>query len=133
MTYGSGCGGPLGPLQLAASGLAIPGQTVTLTGSNLPVGQLGALMLGASSTTSSYGPLPLDLSVIGMGGCSLLQSMDVTDPFFATASVLGRPLPLPNDYAFVGFRLYTQMLMLDPLVPAGITTSNGARLSIGNQ
>lgn len=132
-TYGAGCGGPGGLLQLAASGLAIPGQTVTLTGSNLPVGQLGALMLGSSSSTSIYGPLPLDLSVIGMGGCSLLQSMDITDPFFATASTVGRPLPLPNDYAFVGFELYAQMLMLDPLVPAGITTSNGARIGIGNQ
>lgn len=132
-SYGAGCGGPAGPLQLAASGLAIPGQTVTLTGSNLPVGQLGALMLGASSATSSYGPLPLDLSVIGMGGCWLLQSMDVVDPFFASMSTVGRQLPLPNDYAFVGFRLYTQMLMLDPLVPAGITTSNGVRVRIGNQ
>lgn len=132
-TYGAGCGGPGGLLQLAASGLAIPGQTVTLTGSNLPVGQLGAVMLGSSSSTSIYGPLPLDLSVIGMGGCSLLQSMEITDPFFATASTVGRPLPLPNDYAFVGFELYAQMLMLDPLVPAGITTSNGARIGIGNQ
>jgi hypothetical protein len=77
-------------------------------------------MLGASSSMSIYGPLPLDLSVIGMGGCSLLQSMEITDPFITSASVIGRPLPLPNDYAFVGFRLYAQMLMLDPLVPAGM-------------
>jgi hypothetical protein len=132
-SYGLGCGGPGGLLQLAASGLAIPGQTVMMTGSNLPVLQLGALMLGASSTTSIYGPLPLDLSVIGMGGCSLLQSMEIVDPFVTTASTIARPLPLPNDYAFVGFRLYTQLLMLDPLVPAGLTTSNGVRVRIGNQ
>jgi len=133
VTYGAGCGGPAGPLQLAASGLAIPGQTVTLTGSNLPINQIGALMLGASNATSVYGPLPLDLSVIGMGGCWLLQSMEIVDPFFASMSTVGRQLPLPNDYAFVGFRLYTQMLMLDPLVPAGITTSNAVRVRIGNQ
>lgn len=131
--YGAGCGGPGGVLQLAASGPAVPGQTVTLTGSNLPVLQLGALMLGGSSSVSAYGPLPLDLSVIGMGGCSLLQSMEIVDPFVTTASTIGRPLPLPNDYAFVGFPLYTQLLMLDPLVPAGLTTSNGVRVRIGNQ
>ncbi len=131
--YGAGCGGPAGVVQLVASGLAIPGQTVTLTGSNLPVGQLGAVMLGSSSSTSIYGPLPLDLSVIGMGGCWLLQSMDITDPFITSSIVLARPLPLPNDYAFVGFKLYAQMLMLDPILTAGLSTSNGVRVSIGNQ
>jgi hypothetical protein len=59
--------------------------------------------------------------------------MEIVDPFVTTASTIARPLPLPNDYAFVGFRLYTQLLMLDPLVPAGLTTSNGVRVRIGNQ
>ena len=74
--------------------------------------------LGISNTTSSFGPLPLDLTVFGMPNC-----LSRVDPA-STSFVLGTnnsavySLGLPNNPGLAGIQIYTQALVLDPVTNA---------------
>ena len=73
VTFGNGCAGSLGVPGLLASRPAI-GQTLQLTLNNIP--SLALVLFGASNTSWSGGPLPLDLGVIGAPQCFLRVSTE---------------------------------------------------------
>ncbi len=136
--YGAACATVNGDVAVTSSTPRI-GQTWTLTYDNLPLNTLGMFVVyGFSNTVWNAQPLPFDLGVIGLPGCSLLASADVTNFVLATngataaSATIG--LPIPNNVAFLNTTLYTQGVVLD-LVGPDITfpgTTRGGRAIIGN-
>ena len=88
----------------------------------LPDGRLGGA--GVSNTNLGGLPLPFDLSVLGMNGCTLYTSLDVTLPM---TNLFGRaratvPIPLGRQ---PGLRFYNQAIVVDPGAnAAGLVLSN---------
>jgi PKD repeat protein len=117
--FGNGCTGSLGVPRLTPGTRQrlVLGATTNTTISNLPL-NAGIMLLGFSNTTSSFGPLPLDLTVFGMPGC-----VSRVDPA-STSFVLGAnntavySLGLPNNPGLAGLQLYMQALALDPVTNA---------------
>ncbi len=93
----------------------------------------GVFLIGFSDSVGPGGlPLPLDLGLIGAGGCSLLVSMDV-QVFFVTdangnAAV---PLPIPDNLALVDLPLFFQSLLIDGRSnPLGLSATRGIAIDI---
>ena len=91
----------------------------------LPVG--GALVatgLSASATTSGL-PLPLDLSALGMSGCSQLVDAFVVDFVSGGGGSATWSWTLPTQPSLFGAVFYNQAFVLDPAANAfGWTATN---------
>jgi hypothetical protein len=72
------------------------------------------MILGLSSTRSPFGPLPLDLSSIGMPGCSLRVGLDDTIALSGAHHQAILTLPIPNSLALLGGVVHLQALVPDP-------------------
>lgn len=122
---GAGCAGTLGVPSNVATSQPIIGTTSTWTFGNLPFG-IGVLILGASRVPG------LDLAIIGMPGCPLFASPDVTLTLVGAGTSASFPFPIPNNPTFLGIQLYTQALSLDlGLNPMGLGISDAAVALIG--
>lgn len=95
----------------------------------------GLMLLGFSATSWSGLPLPLDLSVLGAGGCELLVSPDLVLPFATTASGTGFVVyDVPNDLYLLNLAFYNQAMIAEPSANAlGYAFSNGGAAVVGNQ
>jgi hypothetical protein len=134
--FGAGCSGSNGTPTLAPAMGSLPkiGQTLTLEVGNGPLpNALAVVALGFSKTTAFGLPLPIDLTAIGMPGCTLL-----IEPFLNTGVGLVNgtgtyTLPIPNRMPLFGLALHHQAFVFDP--PAnqtGLTLSNAGEGVIGN-
>ncbi|HZN39677.1 MAG TPA: hypothetical protein VFD82_12785 [Planctomycetota bacterium] len=131
--YGAGCAGTLGVPGWAAVAGSRPviGTTLNTNVSNVPFG-IALVGLGFSNTQSGALPLPFDLTVIGMTGCSLLADPLVLDVAAGVAPNAAWSFAIPNSAAVLGIVLFGQGFSVDPSAnPFGITASNGARIKIG--
>ncbi len=132
--FGSGCAGSLGVPLIAAAPNARPalGATFDVVVSNLPFG-IAAMATGLSGSTTSAGfPLPFDLSVIGMSGCSQFVDALVLDLVSASGSTATWSWPIPNDGSLFGYRFFNQAFVLDPAANAfGFTASNAGIGALG--
>ena len=121
------------PLQVSTTNKPLLGQTVTIDTSSPPNLGLGVNFL---SLVQIPGP-GIDLGIIGAPGCAALT--DVNAGTGNAISNLGLPglslqssLPLPNNPALAGLRVFSQSAWLDATANAlGITTSNGLELVLG--
>ncbi len=116
--YGQGCASSSGTVKLHRGSPAKVGHPFTMFASNMQNGFLG---FGATQ-------LNIDLSVIGMNGCSLLTTMNGTLPMtsFGIGSAMSS-LNIPNNSALVGGRFFTQAVAIDPAANAlGMVSSNAA-------
>ncbi|MGE3173794.1 MAG: TolB family protein [Planctomycetota bacterium] len=85
-----------------------------LHGQNAP-SAIGMVVLGTSNQSWNAAPLPLPLDAVGMPGCTLFTSVDLS--FFVFAAAVGTydlTLPIPNDPAFRGVTLHAQTWLADP-------------------
>ena len=131
-TYGAGCAGTLGVPSNSASALPRVGQALSIDIGSVAAPELAVLLIGASNTLSAYGPLPLDLVILGAPGC-LVQTSDEIQLFGIGASnVVSYPLSIPNDPYFVGVSLYTQGLVFDAANALGLVASDAAAMTIGS-
>jgi hypothetical protein len=116
--YGTGCLGS-NNLSPRLRPMTVPdlGATAQLDVTDLP-GSSGFVYLGGglSDTTLGSLPLPLDLTSIGLTGCRAYMSNDVGVVLAHTAGTASWSLPVPNNAALVGFRMFLQALSLDPVV-----------------
>ena len=131
--FAPGCTGTAGIPGNAATSLPKLGQSLTVALTNLAgTTNVAFFVLGASRTTSSAGPLPLDLGVIGAPGCLLRTSLDVTLTATGTAGSALLTIPIPNAPSLLCGRLYTQALGLDAGANGlGATTSDAAAVILG--
>lgn len=131
--YGAGCTGTLGVPTLAAAAGSRPslGSVFQLNLGNLPL-DVGLVGMGFTDATSGPFPLPMDLTMFGMGGCSLLADPAVTSFVVGTANTATAVLGIPLDPGLQGLQIYTQGFSLDPTANgAGLTVSNAGRVRIG--
>ena len=131
--FGPGCPGTAGVPTNTASGPPQLGAAPTITFGNLPFPFIAIAVLGVSNTfTSGVVPLPLDLTVIGMPGCNLRVSLDVTLAVVGAGGSAGFVFGIPNQPNLIGYTFYTQGIVLDPgLNPFGFSASDAARAVVG--
>ncbi|MBN1631861.1 MAG: hypothetical protein JW990_19055 [Thermoleophilia bacterium] len=127
-TYGKGC--PGSSKLVPGPGMDGDAPYVSNTAWKLKVSDIAGasaafLWLGASSKSWSGIPLPLDLSFLGMFGCSVNSSWDfLLGSAVVTAGEASLGVPIPNNTALRGADLYFQWLISD-IVPSAVplTTS----------
>jgi hypothetical protein len=131
--YGAGCAGSIGVPQMTAQPGSRPmfGTTMTVDITNAPFG-IAVVGFGFSNTMSGALPLPFDLTILGMTGCSLLADPLVTDVAVGVPTTASYGLVIPLDTSLFGTVLYEQAFPLDVAAnPFGFTASNAARLKLG--
>lgn len=132
--FGSGCAGTLGQSLLSAATGSRPalGSTFTVEASNLPFG-LAVLDIGLSSTMTGGGiPLPLDLSFLGMAGCSLFVDPLATFVMSGAGSTASWSWALPSSQNLFGVAFFMQAFPLDLAAnPFGFTASNAGMGTLG--
>ncbi len=129
---GPGCPNPLGTSQLLAAAMPRIGQTMIVNITNVPA-QLGLMITGTSGSSSTLGPLPLDLTAVGMPGCFLRASLDLTDALFTFGQTASWSFNIPNQGGLLGLNFFHQAFVFSPgLNPFGGAMSSGAQWQIGN-
>lgn len=132
-TFGAGCANTLGTTHLLPATLPRLGTNLFVIADNLPY-NLGLMITGTSNTlTGGTTPLPLDVSFLGLPGCSLRVSFDLTQTLVGGGTSASYLLPIPNQSTLLGVQLYQQAFVLDPPLNAfGGSLSDAAMLQIGN-
>ncbi|MFO1078474.1 MAG: hypothetical protein U1E73_12190 [Planctomycetota bacterium] len=133
-TFGTGCPGSNGlPPRIAPLAVPALGGAVDFDVADLP-GYASAIVVAVGFGDQHWGnfTLPLELTPYGLPGCRAYTSADAA---FALAHQGGSAhvsLPLPNNPAFAGLRLYYQCFSADPQLanPAGGTTSNAGEATL---
>ncbi len=114
-------------LALAHSASARPviGTNITLQTNHVPpAGLLGATVFGLTQL-----PSPVDLSPIGMPGCSQYGTADASQVWIPVGGAGSTPFALPSSPAFAGISVITQAVALVPGINAtGALTSNAMLL-----
>jgi len=119
--FGTGCPGSVGPVVLQAPGGAPRiGTTHALTASPVAANSPYAVgVIGFSRDQSSIGPLPFDLSLVGMTDCQLWIDPASIDSLTLQGSVVHWSIPMPNRLDLVGVQFFQQVLVSDPAANAG--------------
>lgn len=124
--YGAGCQG----LALASGGLPRVGRA----GFNLRLDNVAATSpLGLFAFGSSALNPGIDLTLLGMAGCTGYVSLDI-GVFAGGLTAAGTSLfalPIPNNGALAGVTLATQGIAFTPATSLGLAASNGLSLTIG--
>lgn len=124
--YVTGNGRPL-VLRNQLGSQPVLGTTFQLEIADIRAGTVGgSLSLGATNPN-------LDLGFLGLVGCRLHASLDVSVPFAPVPPVTSLPLRIPNVNALVGRGLEAQAVLVDPSLGRAIPVylSNGAHLTFG--
>ena len=132
--YGTGCGSfPGVHLRPEARSLPVLGESFKMQILGLPSTTTAGLMaLGRSKTRFGAVALPLDLSSIGMKGCSLYSSFDIQFIFPIQLGLGSFTLPVPYWGQIKGSKAYLQAFGLDRAAnAAGLVSSNGLEMVIG--
>lgn len=132
--FGNGCRGSAGNPKLEAAPNEAPwlGETFVAKLTSLPKTSVAVALFGLSSQRIGSVSLPLDLRVIGMGGCMLYQSTELTRVLATSNGTAPILIPLPMMPQLAGATFYAQGLVLDRAAnPAGMTVSNAAGLHLG--
>jgi Tol biopolymer transport system component len=126
---GAGCAGSSGTPTLDRDPETLPwtGASFRLTGSGSPIGY-GLLALGSSGL-----PVPLPLDGLGLPGCSVTATVDVTALLASTPyTPWTATLAVPADPNLRGLPLWFRAMQFDPWANAfGAALSNGAQATIG--
>jgi hypothetical protein len=129
--FGPGCPGSVGQSHLVATTLPQLGGTLSLNVNNMQFG-IGLMIIGLSNTISGFGPLPVDLTGLGMPGCPLRVSLDATDAVVGVGTSATWNFPIPNSAPLIGFQLYTQCANFDTINPFGMVVSDAFGGIVGN-
>ncbi|MFY9343590.1 MAG: hypothetical protein WAT39_13930 [Planctomycetota bacterium] len=130
-SLGPGCPGSAGASMLTATQPPTLGNTFTCQVDHVPQG-LAALLSGLDAVNSPFGPLPIDLSFLGMTGCLGRIRTDVTQVAPSTAGIATFALAVPWRSELLGFRFYQQALLPDAAAnPAGLVLSEARAAVVG--
>ena len=131
-TFGPGCPGSLGVPTLTAASPPRVGQTVSVELQRLPQSQ-AIVFFGASNRfIGETFLLPVNLSFLGLTGCSLRVSPDVAVPVVGAGNSATLTFPVPAVPAFVGLVYYQQAIVPDPQSAAGLVMSDAATAVVGS-
>jgi hypothetical protein len=106
---------------------------MTFVGTNIAsASPFAMLLLGVSNANWLGVPLPLALDGLGMTGCALQTSLELTPVAAVSAGAASWDLALPPDPQLVGASLFGQVLAADPGVnPAGLVVSRPVAVTTG--
>jgi len=134
-TYGAGCAGSYGIPTIAPTAVGPRlSEPFVLDVAGLPTNALLVGIMGFSRTSWNGLSLPSSLAPLGMPGCQLLVSADLTMALAdrPTPNTARWTTPVPYLPALLGVDLHQQVLVHDPAAnAAGMTTSNASQATIG--
>ena len=125
---GPGCSGSLSKAPaLGAGGIPALNSTLVLNFSDHPASTSGILVLGRNDANFMGIPLPFDLGVLGMTGCSLYQDIKLSLNYTTNAQGTGSlQLPVPNVPSMAGVPLFWQGVVIAPGANTpGLLLTNG--------
>ncbi|HZL98922.1 MAG TPA: hypothetical protein VFD43_01605, partial [Planctomycetota bacterium] len=128
--YGSSCAQFLPPPTLHFTGSLLPGEYGAVHVAGAPPGGFVILHIGTSNTTSSFGPLPLDLNGIAgiPPGCQLLTSGNYRIILNAKPDgTLKMGFKIPSS---LGSDLYFQWAVIESVSPLSIVLTQGLHVSL---
>ena len=129
---GSGCPTSAGIASNTADALPRTGHTMIARIGNLPAPEAALFLLGFSNTTSSFGPLPFDMTAVGAPGCSGRVRPDANVLVFGANGSAAVQLAIPNTAAYLGMQFFTQALVLQSGLNAlGMAASDAAAATVG--
>ncbi len=134
-SFGIGCPSTAGPVSLNPVSMPYVGSDfVHEIGGASPSTFVGLIAFGLSNTLWSGLALPLDLTVIGAPGCSVLVSVDVAVVTILNNGAGTVSWSLPNQPSLIGQSFFTQGILLDPQSPLAfqIGASSGRQFTIGS-
>ena len=109
------------------------GQTFQLTVGNLGAAPFALVVHGLSTTLWNGVPLPVDLGLLGLPGCTLRTSVDLLQVAGATAGSAAVSLAIPLQPNLLDFRLHCQAVAVDLSLPQfALAMSPLGRMVIGN-
>ena len=125
--FGTGCPAAQ-PLTLNST-MPRLGTVWKLTGSQLEQGPGTAVFVfGTQAWLNGY-----DLGFIGAPGCSVYTNANlhliVDNPYWGTYA--NAQIPVPNNIGIVGAQLTAQLVAPSSVTPAGFSTSNGLKITVG--
>ena len=127
--FGVGCLGSINqPPALESPRRPWLGELFVSTITKVPPAAAAVALFGLSNTQWGSLPLPFDLRPIGMPGCYVYQSNNLSIPFLAGVVAIG----VPNSPELIGNMLHEQAVVVDPGANLlGLTTSNALTLTFG--
>lgn len=128
-----GCSGSLPRTHLVPLSLPLAGSQFSVCLTNLPA-NAAIMFTGLANRNSVFGPLPLNMTPLGLTGCTLYVSPDVLEFVSGVGGSATYSIALPmTSAALLGYRIYQQALVVDPGVNGvGAVLSDAATLSVGN-
>jgi hypothetical protein len=135
-TIGAGCPGPAGIPSLAAAPNSTPrtGNPFTVVLANLPSSPFNRpfLFTGTNRTTWGSMPLPVDLGLLGMPGCTAWIAPEFTAVLANSSGTASCTLAVPQATQLVGAVFHAQGAVLVPgFNGAGLVVSNAGTAVIG--
>lgn len=133
-SYGQSCGNLIEMGGVRARPWHVPylGMPVDLVLGATLQNQLAFLAFGYSSTSWNGIPLPLPLPAVGMPGCFLQVSPDVTVATAAAGWTIAMTLPIPYSAQLVGAEFHVQGFVFEPGAnPANLLSSGALTGRIG--
>jgi hypothetical protein len=113
------------PLAHGATTNAAIGQAYTINMSSIPAGSaFGAFVFGLTQ-------LSLDLSFLGMTGCTQYASTDFSTLLPLSSTTAQFTMNIPFNTNFAGINLFSQAAVFAPLNPFGVIASNGVQAQLG--
>ncbi|MCA8963357.1 MAG: hypothetical protein H6838_20240 [Planctomycetes bacterium] len=116
------------PLHLSASARPVIGTSPNMLIDNVPAGSpIAALVFGLTKFDPG-----IDLTSIGMPGCSQYSSTEATVLLIAPTPSTSRPFVIPNSPGLAGVMIKAQALSLSPSIPNALNAnaSNGLEMFI---
>ncbi|MBL8750253.1 MAG: hypothetical protein JNK78_13890 [Planctomycetes bacterium] len=131
--FGEGCATSVGVAEGSATIPATTGLTYTIHWTGLPLTTAAVIVFQGLSNQNYQGiPLPVDASILGLSGCTVLVSPDFVSLALAGSGTTDTTMFLPNDPTLVNLPFYSQILIPDDTAVNGVGgTSRGIRAIIG--
>lgn len=124
--FGFGCPGSAGVPSNTASSLPVIGGTLTIEIGNLPIPEVMAIVLGNTQLG------PIDLTGLGMPGCSGYVSPDFLALVTGSAGVASFSVPVPANPTLIGAEIHSQALVFEAGINAfGAIVSDAATATVG--
>lgn len=136
--FGSGCRGPAGTPQMAVvqNSLPVIGKQFQLSVTGLPNAVYNTVfgVVGLSKTQWKATKLPLDLTSMGITGCSMYVSPDYMEEIPKVGSTATWTMRVPNQAGIVGRTVYLQTWVIDGHAnPGAVLVSNAGEAKLGSR
>ena len=130
--FGPGCSGSMTPSRPLPYDTPRIGKPMRVRFDRLPLGA-AFVLTGLSNTMGTTGPLPADLTGVGMPGCWARVRGDAVSLQVGTNNAAELSIVIPNSLTLLGITYYQQAFVPDPGVnPLGAVNSAAAAATVGH-